>query len=125
MITQEAVMTTQQIADRMAVLFKEYKWKEAQDELFAPDATSHEPEKSQGPRVVAGLENIKQKGNLFQSMVEEFHGGYILGPLVAGNHISFGIFLDMKMHDAPRSMMEEIAVYTVKDGKVTSEEFFY
>ena len=38
MATQEAVMTTQDIANRLHELFKENKWQEVQDELFSDNA---------------------------------------------------------------------------------------
>ena len=48
MPTLEAVMTTKEVADRLSQLFKEYKWKEAQEELFSQDAVSVEPAHSPG-----------------------------------------------------------------------------
>ena len=125
MTTQEAVMTTQQIADRLAELVQESKWDQAQRELFSRDAVSIEPEHSPGMQTVVGLDNIVKKGLLFQDTVEELHGGYTRGPIVAGNHISFGIVLDITMKGKGRSKMEEIAVYEVKDGKIVKEQFFY
>ena len=124
MITQEAVMTVQEIANRLNELFKESKWQQAQEELFSPNAVSLEPSHS-GLQTVTGLENIIKKGEMFQEMVEEVYGGYIRGPIVAGNYISFGIGIDATMKGQGRSMMEEIAVYEVKDGKIVKEQFFY
>ena len=123
--TQEEVMTTQEIADRLSELFKESKWEQAQKELYSQDAKSIEPPQSPGMHSVEGLDNIIQKGHVFQSMVEAVHGGYTRGPLVAGNHISFGIGMDVTMKGAGRMMMEEIAVYEVKNGKIVKEEFFF
>jgi hypothetical protein len=125
MTTQEAVMTTQQIADRLSELFKESKWEEAQRELFSSEAVSLEPPQSPGLQTVIGLDNIIKKGEMFKDMTEEIHGGYIRGPLVSGNHISFGIGMDATMKGQGRTMMEEIAVYEVKDGKIMKEQFFY
>ena len=125
MITQDAVMTTQEIADRLTELFKESKWQQAQEELFSPNIVSLEPAHSPGLQTVTGLDNVIKKGEMFQEMVEEVHGGYTRGPIVAGNHISFGIGIDATMKGQGRSMMEEIAVYEVKDGKIVKEQFFY
>ncbi|HTS43307.1 MAG TPA: nuclear transport factor 2 family protein [Puia sp.] len=125
MTTQEAVMTTQEIADRLTKLCKESKWDEAVEELFSHDAKSIEPAHSPGPQSVEGIENIRKKGEMFQQMVEKVHGGYVKGPIVAGNHISLGIGMDCTMKGRGRSMMEEIAVYEVKDGKIVKEQFFF
>jgi hypothetical protein len=48
MATQEAVMTTQDVANRLHELFKENKWEKAQQELFSEDAESIEPAHAPG-----------------------------------------------------------------------------
>lgn len=121
----EKVMTTQEVANRMNELFKQYKWAEVQEELFADDAESIEPENSPGLKSVKGKEAIKKKGDDFNNMVEEMHGGWVSDPLVGGNHISFAMGIDATYKGMGRQNMEEIAVYEVKDGKIVKEQFFY
>jgi hypothetical protein len=118
-------MTTQEIADRLVVLCREGKYEQAQRELYSSDAKSIEPEASQGMQTVQGLDAIIEKGNQFQAMIQEFHGGSVGGPLVAGNIIATTITMDATFKDGNRTTIEEIAVYTVKDGKIVQEEFFY
>jgi hypothetical protein len=125
MSTLEAVRTTQEVANRMNELFKEYKWAEVQEELFAEDAESIEPEHSPGLKSVKGKDAIKKKGEDFNNMVEEMHGGWVSEPLVGGNHISFAMGIDATYKGMGRQKMEEIAVYEVKDGKIVKEQFFY
>jgi len=123
--TQEAVMTTQDVANRLHQLFNEGKWNEAQEELFSEDAESVEPPKAQGMQSVKGLDAIKKKGEQFNQMVEEMHGGYVSEPVVAGNHIAFGMGIDATYKGMGRQKMDEIALYEVKDGKIVKEQFFY
>jgi ketosteroid isomerase-like protein len=125
MSTAEAVMTTQDVANRMNELFKENKWMEVQDELFADDVVSIEPEHSMGLKTAKGKEALKQKAADFNTQVEEMHGGWCSEPTVAGNYISFGMGMDVTMKGMGRVKMEEIAVYEVKDGKVVKEQFFF
>ena len=125
MSTLEAVMTTQEIADRMYELFKENKWAEVQQELFSDDAESIEPANSPGMQSVKGKEALKKKGDDFNNMIEEVHGGYTGQPVVAGNHIAFAMGFDATMKGMGRQKMDEIAVYEVKDGKIIKEQFFY
>jgi hypothetical protein len=125
MSTLEAVMTTQEVANRMNELFKESKWNEVQDELYAEDAVSIEPPSSQGLQTVEGLAAIRKKGEDFNNMIEEMHGGWVSAPQIAGNFISFGMGMDITMKGAGRMKMDEIAVYEVKDGKIVKEQFFY
>jgi hypothetical protein len=121
----EKVMTTQEVANRMNELFKQYKWAEVQEELFADEAESIEPEHAPGLKSVKGKDAIKKKGDDFNAMVEEFHGGWVSEPQVGGNHISFAMGIDATYKGMGRQNMEEIAVYEVKDGKIVKEQFFY
>ena len=125
MTTAEAVMTTQEIANRMYELFKENKWAEAQQELFSDDAESIEPPGSPGLQSVKGKDAIKKKGDDFSNMIEEVHGGYTGEPIVAGNYIALAMGFDATMKGMGRQKMDEIAVYEVKDGKIVKEQFFY
>ena len=125
MPTQEAVMTTQDVANRLHELFGQNKWNEAQEELFSDDAKSIEPPNSPGLQTVEGLDNIKKKGEQFQNMVEEVHGGFHSEPIVAGNYIAFGMGMDVTMKGQGRMKMDEIAVYEVRDGKIVKEQFFF
>jgi SnoaL-like domain len=125
MSTLEAVRTTQEVANRMNELFKENKWTEVQEELFAENAVSIEPPHSKGLQTVEGLAAIKKKAEDFNNMVEEMHGGWCSDPLVGGNFISFAMGIDATYKGMGRQNMEEIAVYEVKDGKIVKEQFFY
>lgn len=125
MPTLEAVMTTKEVADRLSQLFKENKWKEAQEELFSQDAESIEPPYAQGLQTVKGLDAIRKKADDFNNMVEEMHGGWVGEPIVGGNFISVAMGMDCTMKGMGRMNMEEICVYQVKDGKIVKEQFFY
>jgi ketosteroid isomerase-like protein len=125
MSTLEAVMTTQEVANRIYELFKENKWAEVQQELFSDDAESIEPANSPGLQTVKGKDAIKKKGDDFNNMIEEVHGGYTGQPIVAGNYIALAMGFDATMKGMGRQKMDEIAVYEVKDGKIVKEQFFY
>ena len=123
MTTQTAVMTTQEVADRLYELLEQGKWKEVQEELFTEDVKSIEPPNSPGLHSVEGIENVKKKGEMFESMVEEMHGGYTGKPIVAGNYIALAMGMDATMKGTGRMKMDEIAIYEVKNGKIVKEEF--
>jgi len=125
MSTLEAVITTQEVANRMHELFKENKWAEVQQELFSDDAESIEPPNSPGLQSVKGKDAIKKKGDDFNNMIEEVHGGYTGEPIIAGNFIAFAMGIDATYKGMGRQKMDEIAVYEVKDGKIVKEQFFY
>ena len=118
-------MTTQEIANRFHELAQSGNWQQIQDDLFSDDAESIEPPHSQGMQSAKGREGLKQKGEMFSSMVEEMHGGYSSEPIVAGSHFAVAMGMDVTMKGMGRSKMDEIAVYEVKDGKIVKEQFFY
>jgi hypothetical protein len=118
-------MTTQQIADRLAALCRQGDFHKAQEELFAEDAISIEPEASAGfEKETNGLQAIFEKGKKFGAMVQDNHSCDISEPFVTGNSIAFLLTMDITMKGQDRSKMAEICVYKVKDRKIISEEFF-
>jgi len=121
----EQTMTTAEVAAKFNALAKEGKWEQIQEELFADNAVSIEPPNSPGLKSVEGLAAIKEKGKMFNEMVEQVHGGFSTDPVVAGNHFSVGMGLDATMKGQGRVKMDEIALYEVKDGKIVKEQFFY
>jgi hypothetical protein len=125
MSTQEAIRTTQDVANRFHELAQSGQWDKIQNELYADNAVSIEPAHSQGLQSAEGINAIRQKGKQFQDMVEQMHGGYSKEPIVAGNHFAVAMGMDVTMKGRGRSKMDEIAVYEVKDGKIVKEQFFY
>jgi len=125
MTTQEAVMTTQDVADRFNELAQTGQWEQVQNELYADNAVSIEPANSPGMKTAEGIDAIKQKGKQFGEMVEEMHGGYSKEPCVAGNHFAVAMGMDVTMKGKGRMKMDEVGVYEVHDGKIVKEQFFY
>jgi hypothetical protein len=125
MNTQEAILTTQEVADRLHVLLSQFRFADAQTELFHEDATSVEPAHSQGMPTVTGLDKIKMKGEEFQKGLEEVHSGHVSDPLVAGNYIAMTMVMDVTMKGVGRQKLEELMVYEVRDGKIAREQFLY
>jgi hypothetical protein len=126
MTAQEvSVLTTQEVANRFYELAKLGNWDRIQEELFARDAKSIEPAHAQGLKSVSGMDNLKEKARQWEAMIEKTHGGYCNEPQVAGNYFSCTMGADITMKGQGRVMMDEVAVYEVKDGKITAEQFFY
>jgi len=117
-------MSTREIADRLVELCRQGQYEAAQTELFAADAQSIEPPGAQMPNVT-GLAAIQEKGRHFMAGIEAFHGTTVSDAVVAGDHFSLAMALDITMRGAGRMQMEEICVYRVAAGKIASEQFFY
>jgi hypothetical protein len=126
MATKEttAVMTTKEIANRLAELCRKGEFEKAQKELYADNAVSIEPEATPAfEKETKGLKAIIAKGEKFDSMVQEYHSLNVSEPLVADNSIAFTLNMDLTMKGRPREQMRELCVYEVKDGKIVSEQF--
>jgi hypothetical protein len=120
------IMTTEEIAKKFHSLAQEGKWEEIINTYFSPDAQSVEPPSAQGlPQLVKGLDAIREKAKQWGEMVQEVHGGYCNEPQVAGNHFVCAMGMDVTMKGRKREVMDEVALYEVKDGKIVKEQFFY
>jgi hypothetical protein len=125
MTTQEATMTTQEVANRFIELAKENKWDLIQDELYSSDAVSIEPAHAQWLPNAEGIAAIKKKGEDFNASIEEMHGGWCSEAVVGGNFFSIAMGMDATLKGAGRMKMDEICVYEVKSGKIVKEQFFF
>jgi len=118
-------MTTQEVANKLVGLCREGKFEQVVKELYSSDIVSVEVEGAPD-RIVKGLAAIAEKGKKFESMLEKVNSSHISDPLVAGNHFSCAMLMNVQMKGAPGPIdMDEICVYTVDNGKVVREEFFY
>ena len=120
-------MNTEAVAKRLVALCREFKYEEAQKELYADDAVSIEPEGLPPGALgsVKGLKAIIEKGHQFNAGVEAFHGGSVSDAVVTGNWFALTMVLDATFKGRGRMKMEEICVYRVHGGKIVSEQFFY
>jgi ketosteroid isomerase-like protein len=120
-------MNTQQIANRLVELCRRGQFSEAQEELYANDAVSLEPQGApSGPLgSVRGLDAIRRKAKAFDEAHEKIHRVTVSEPLIAGNFFSVVMGLDATSKQQGRYSIEEVCVYQVRDGKIVLEQFFY
>lgn len=117
-------MNTQEVANRLVALCRQGQNMQAVEELYAPNVVSREVAGAPN-ELVEGFENVKAKSVQWYEMVETVHGGSVSDPVVAGNHFSCAMTMDITMKGQARSTIEEVCVYEVKDGKIVGEQFFY
>lgn len=119
-------MTTKEVANKWAEYCRTGQWDKAQSELYAANCVSLEMKGAEGfPERVEGMEAITMKSQHWNQMVEKFHGVEIEGPIVAGDHFTASMKMDITMKGHPRKVDEELCVFRVADGKIVSEQFFY
>lgn len=120
-------MNIESIANRLVELCRQGKFEQAQEELYASDAASIEPEglPPGRPGNATGMAAIREKGHQFQAAIEAMHGVSASEPVVAGNWFSVGMTLDVTYKGRGRTKLDEICLFRVRDSKIVREQFFY
>ncbi|MBY0423943.1 MAG: hypothetical protein K2Q06_16690 [Parvularculaceae bacterium] len=95
--------------------------------LYAADCVSIEAASPGGGDVTArGIDAIKGKHDWWNN-AHTVHAGSVEGPFIHGAD-RFGLIFSMDVTDKEskrRMQMKELAIYTVAQGKIVREEFFY
>ena len=117
-------MNTQQIAEELVRYCR--AGEEAFDALYAHDAVSVEAAEMPGMgREARGIEALKAKSQWWYG-AHEVHGFDITGPWPHDDRFIVGFRFDVTPKaSGQRMQMEEMGLYTVRDGKIVREEFFY
>ncbi len=115
-----------EIGTELVALCKVGKNQEAIQTLYSPNIVSVEamamPNIGQTQQ---GIEAIKGK-NQWWVANHEVHGGEVTGPFPNGNRFIVHFKFDVTpKHTGKRMTMDEMGLFTVEDGKIIKEEFFY
>jgi len=117
------------VGKKLVSLCREGKIMEAVDSLYSPEIVSIEA--ASGPSMPArmeGLQAIKGKNDWWVKN-HEIHSTQAEGPWPHGDRFIVRFKFDVTAKAGPmagkRMNLDEAALYTVKDGKITQEEFFY
>jgi ketosteroid isomerase-like protein len=117
-------MTIAEIAKDFTERLKQGDHEGAAEKYNADDIASYEA--MEGPMAIArGKEALKQKGQWWQEN-NEVHGGLVEGPYVNGDQFAVRFKFDITPKaTGERVTMDEVGLYTVKNGKITEERFYY
>ncbi|UUZ76417.1 nuclear transport factor 2 family protein [Polaromonas sp. P1(28)-13] len=119
-------MSTLDIANKLVDLCRQGKNEEALSTLYAEDAMSVEAVAMPGaPQEAKGLAAIRAKGEWWFTN-HEIHSASVTGPWPHGNRFIVGFQYDVTNKPSGRRMrMDEAGLYTIENGKIVREEFFY
>jgi ketosteroid isomerase-like protein len=119
-------MTTQEIGKRYVALCQAGKNDVCLDELYAKDAVSVEAAAMPGTdKTVKGLDALRAKSKTWNES-NVVHTAEVAGPFPNDNR--FAVRFNFEVTNKPsgrRMKMDEIGLFTVENGKITREEFFY
>jgi ketosteroid isomerase-like protein len=121
--------STLDVGKKLVELCQKGKGKEAVDELYAQDIVSVEAMATpEFPAKVEGFEAVKHKTEWWEKN-HETHGIVAEGPWPHGDRFIVHFTFDVTAKTGPmagkRMKLDEAGEYTVKDGKIVREEFFY
>ena len=119
-------MTTLEVGKKLVELCKAGKNDVAKDTLYAPEIVSVEAGGPPGQDPTStGLQAVLAKGKWWADN-HEIHSATIDGPYPNGDQFIVKFVYDVTLKSASkRFMMEEMALFTVKDDKIVREVFFY
>lgn len=117
-------MTTTEIAHKLIELCRAGNNMEAYTTLYSPDITSIESEGME-PREAHGMDAILAKAQAWMEMFETPATMWCDEPIISGNVFACKMGFAGTGKDGKEIKGEEIAVYTVKDGKIIKEQFFW
>jgi len=119
---------TMETARKLVELSRDHRGVEAVDTLYDEKIVSIEAEGSDElPARMEGIGAIRGK-NAWWYENHEIHGSKTVGPYCGHREDQFAVLFEIDVTFKPtgqRTQMSEVALYTVRDGKVVQEEFLY
>jgi ketosteroid isomerase-like protein len=121
--------STIEVGRKLVELCKQGKNLEAIDTLYDKDVVSIEVRGDETmPARMQGIEAIRGK-NTWWLDSHQIHGSELRGPYPHGERFIVQMRYDATSRSGPfagkRMQFEEAGLYTVRDGKIVQEEFFY
>ncbi len=116
-------MDTAQIAKDFTAALKAGDFAKAES-LWSDDVVSYEAQ--DGPmREVRGREAVHGKGDWWTAN-HDVHGFETSGPFLNGDQFALRFKMDVtRKASGERVQMDEVGLYTVRDGRIVEERFFY
>jgi ketosteroid isomerase-like protein len=117
-------MTTHEIAHDLVALCKAGAFDKAGEKYWADDVLSVEAMGGDNAEL-RGKAAVRGKGEWWAG-AHEVHSAQVEGPYVNGDQFVVRFKMDMTVKETgQRQVMDEVGLYTVKDGKIAEERFYY
>jgi ketosteroid isomerase-like protein len=114
------------VAHDFAALCIAGKFDEAGEKYWSPEIVSIEAFSPDGSDTAArGIEAVRGKGEWWYAS-HDIHSAEAFGPYINGDQFIVRFKMDVTFKETgARMLMDEDGLYTVKDGKIVEERFFY
>ena len=122
--------TALEVGTKLVELCRKHEHVKAVETLYAPNVDSIEATAADPrfPQRMEGAKAIHDKNDWWVKN-HEIHSEEVRGPFPHGDRFIVYYKLDITPKEGPmkgkRMQFEEAAMYTVKNGKIVQEEFFY
>lgn len=113
----------QELAEDLVAMCKAGRFDEAGETYWADDVVSLEPTADDMARI-QGKDGVKAKGDWW-SANHEIHSVEVEGPYVHGEQFVVRFKMDLTPKGGQRVQIDEVGLYTVRNGKIAEERFFY
>ena len=119
-------MALADVASGIVKLCRKGKFLNAVDKYYSDDIVSVEPVDSPNmPAQQSGIDQVRAKNEWFERNFE-VHSVQVDGPYLGKNQFAVRYTLEVTPKaSGQRTTMNEMALYSVKKGKVVREEFYY
>ena len=117
-------MSIRDIADAIAELARSGQFDAIGETYWADDVVSIES--GEGPMAhLEGREAVAAK-SAWWAGAHEVHGSETHGPWINGDQFALRFLMDVTVKESGERMtMDEIALYTIDDGEIVEERFYY
>ena len=125
-MTTATSTSTAAVAEELVALCRAGRNMDAIEAFYSPDIVSIESTgNEQMPAELSGIDAIRQK-NQWWTENNEVHSAEADGPFVGEDKFAVRYAFDVTFKPTgKRERMEEMALYTVNNGKIVREHFFY
>lgn len=117
-------MTVQEIASDLVARCRGGDFDSPGELYWADDVASYEAMTGDMAEV-RGKDAVRSKGEWW-SANHEVHGVEVEGPYLNGDQFAVRFKMDITAKETgQRMLMDEVAIYTIRNGKIAEERFFY
>jgi len=115
---------TRDVAAQLVAMWKAGEFDASGEAFWADDVVSYEDMPGQAMAEIRGKAGVRAKGEWWGAN-HEVHSVAVEGPWFHGDQFTVRFTMEVTPKGAERQTMDEIGLYTIRDGKIAEERFFY